>query len=82
MSSPNRKEITFCPECDSRIKLRSPRPGQRVTCHACGTGLEVIELSPLELDWAFSDDYDDFDYDDRLNGSTEGYGDLSYEDDL
>lgn len=65
MSSPNRKEITFCPECDSRIKLRSPRPGQKVTCHACGTALEVIELSPLELDWAFSDDYDDFEYEDE-----------------
>ncbi|MCA9973174.1 MAG: hypothetical protein KC425_23305 [Anaerolineales bacterium] len=36
-----------------------------MTCHACGTALEVIELSPLELDWAFSDDYDDFEYEDE-----------------
>lgn len=55
-----KKDYTYCPECDSRIRLRTPRLGQRVQCRECGTPLEVIDLHPLELDWAYDDSaYDD-----------------------
>ncbi len=56
-----KKDDTFCPECDSRIRLRTPRLGQRVQCRECGTVLEVIDLHPLELEWAFGDSsYDEY----------------------
>ncbi len=50
-----KKEIGYCPECDSRIRLNTPRLGQRIQCRECGTALEVVVLTPLELDWAFDD---------------------------
>jgi lysine biosynthesis protein LysW len=49
------KEIGYCPECDSRIRLRMPRLGQRIQCRECGTVLEVVVLTPLELEWAYED---------------------------
>lgn len=59
----------FCPECDTEVGLgKSPKLSQRVTCHNCGAFLEVVETSPIELDWAFEeededDDFEDFDDD-------------------
>lgn len=50
-----KKDFTYCPECDARIRLRTPRLGQRVQCRECGTALEVIDLNPLDLDWAFDE---------------------------
>lgn len=45
---------TFCPDCDEEIRLGpTPKIGQRVTCPDCGAELEVIEVDPLELDWAY-----------------------------
>jgi lysine biosynthesis protein LysW len=48
--------IAFCPDCDGSVSV-GPRPrlGQRVTCSHCGAELEVIEVSPLELDWAYAE---------------------------
>jgi len=44
----------FCVHCDQRIELElSAGVGRRVTCPACGAYLEVISLSPVELDWAY-----------------------------
>jgi lysine biosynthesis protein LysW len=54
----------FCPECDGSINLgNNPSKNQKVTCQSCGAYLEVVAISPIELDWAFDDD---FDYDDDL----------------
>jgi len=56
----------FCPECDASIDLgNTPAKGQKVTCKSCGAYLEVVAISPIELDWAFDEevDYDDDDYD-------------------
>ena len=50
-----KKEFSYCPECYSRVRLRTPRLGQRIQCRECGTALEVVDLTPLELDWAFED---------------------------
>jgi len=47
---------TFCLDCEAAIRLPEPlRIGQRITCTACGTEMEVVEVSPLELDWAFEE---------------------------
>jgi MFS family permease len=43
--------IAFCPECDHRFKLGArPRIGQRRVCPNCSTRLEIVNLSPVELD--------------------------------
>jgi hypothetical protein len=44
----------FCVHCDHRIDLGlGIGVGRRVACPACGAYLEVISLSPIELDWAY-----------------------------
>jgi lysine biosynthesis protein LysW len=55
----------YCVECESALSLgNDPYKGQRVTCYKCGATLEVIGLSPIELDWVYDEDSDDFeDYD-------------------
>lgn len=58
----------FCPECDTEIGLgKTPKLSQKVTCPSCGAFLEVVETTPIELDWAFddgeADDFEDFDED-------------------
>jgi lysine biosynthesis protein LysW len=41
----------LCPECYQRLKLGAhPRIGQRTVCSRCNTHLEIVALSPLELD--------------------------------
>lgn len=43
-----------CRSCGTRIRFRkAPRLGQQLACLKCGTRLEVIGVSPLEVDWAF-----------------------------
>jgi len=69
MSSP-REQKAFCPECTGSITFkRTPWLGEKVTCRHCDTALEVVDLHPIELDWAFDesddDDYADFEYDDE-----------------
>jgi alpha-aminoadipate carrier protein LysW len=60
----NKAISTWCVECDSRISLRiMPEMGDIITCHECGTQLEVVGLDPLELDWTdqeYLSQYDDF----------------------
>jgi glutaredoxin len=61
--------IAFCPDCEESISV-GPRPkvGQRITCPHCNADLEVIDSSPLELDWAYDgpeDDWDDEEWDDE-----------------
>lgn len=70
MTTPNKKEFSYCPDCDSRIKLKSPRLGQKVTCHACGTVLEVVNTSPLELDWTFDEGFEFDELEDRKDRYT------------
>lgn len=60
----------FCPDCDSTVDLGSnPKRGQTVTCGTCSAYLQVISVSPIELDWAYDDDEADaeyeFEYDDE-----------------
>jgi lysine biosynthesis protein LysW len=64
--------VGYCPECETDIKLgKAPRKGQRVNCWKCGADLEVVNLSPIELDWVYDDDND------VVFASDEGNSDLA-----
>jgi lysine biosynthesis protein LysW len=67
MTFNKKTQMGVCPECDSNIVFnKQPSLGQKKKCPECLAELEVIGLSPLELDWP-ADDYDDYDeegYDD------------------
>jgi hypothetical protein len=79
---------TYCLDCEEPIRLAMPlRVGQRITCDNCGTEMEVVETTPLELDWAFDDpieweedgeewdDEDDDDWDDDEDWDDEDWDD-------
>lgn len=57
--------VAECPDCETTIRFHRPlRLGQIVICPECEADLEVRQLNPLELYWAFEDDdevYEDFD---------------------
>jgi hypothetical protein len=43
----------YCPDCVVRVDLSpTPKMGQEVTCWSCSAVLAVIDLNPLQLDWA------------------------------
>ena len=49
----------YCIECETQLKLgNSPSKGQQITCVRCGAFLQVVGLSPIELDWASDEDPD------------------------
>lgn len=51
-----RTAVAPCPGCGRPVNLGSrPRVGQRLACPNCGDYLEIINMEPLELDWAFDD---------------------------
>jgi len=54
---------TYCPNCDAIISMEGPREGASITCRECSTELEVISVSPFEVDYPL--DYDE-DWDDDL----------------
>lgn len=65
--------VGTCPACGTKLRFQAePKLGEFVVCEECGTELEVIQLSPIKLDWAFEepfdeeyDDDDDWDFDDE-----------------
>ncbi len=61
MAKPGNRTITgYCPSCDTQIRFkRRPHRGQLVTCPECEDLLEVFQESPLKLDWAFEEVWDD-----------------------
>jgi hypothetical protein len=51
-----RTALAPCPDCGEMVNVGSrPKEGLRFTCSNCGAFLEIINLQPLELDWAFSE---------------------------
>ena len=42
----------YCPHCDARVIVDSPREGRRIRCRACGAELQVVDVDPLDLDFA------------------------------
>lgn len=66
------QRTAYCPSCDGTVSVYAKaRLGQKLTCKSCRTELEIVELNPLTLDWAF--DYEDTadnpysDYDDNYD---------------
>jgi alpha-aminoadipate/glutamate carrier protein LysW len=54
--------VTDCPACGAKVRLHTkPKMGQRTSCSACKAELEVVWLEPVELDWPYDADQDDFD---------------------
>ena len=52
---------TFCLDCDREIDLGpDPQVEQRIRCPHCEVELEVINLEPLELDWIYERDSNNF----------------------
>jgi lysine biosynthesis protein LysW len=50
----------ICPDCDEDVFFSTkPRLGQIVYCSSCDARLEVVEVDPLELDWALEDSAED-----------------------
>jgi lysine biosynthesis protein LysW len=52
----------MCPSCDERIQISGqPEIGLMVTCPSCGDLLEIIQLDPVELDWIYYQEENDWD---------------------
>jgi uncharacterized paraquat-inducible protein A len=61
-----RMAVASCPDCEWEVYLGAqPKEGQRVTCPSCKAALEVVDLDPPELDWAFDGFEPDWDPDDE-----------------
>jgi transcription initiation factor IIE alpha subunit len=55
----------YCPDCEETVSFRArPKLGQRFSCPSCASELEVINLSPLELDWAYDEPETDWEEED------------------
>mgnify|MGYP003346529716 CR=1 FL=1 len=68
--------MATCPECDAEIEVDEFEvdKGDELSCPECGTTLEVVALSPLELDLApDEDDEDDLEPSRRLPAGTKNY---------
>lgn len=63
VSISHQKEIkmsrTRCPYCDAVIKIDKPREGHIITCPGCGVELEIVNTDPLEVDFTFTEDWQD-----------------------
>ena len=59
--------IAFCPDCEEPVRVATPKLGQRVTCPSCGGELEIVEVSPLQLDWAYDDPSEDWEEDEETD---------------
>ena len=53
--------MATCPECDAEIEVDEfdVDKGDQLSCPECGSNLEVVGLSPIELDLSTDDDEDD-----------------------
>jgi lysine biosynthesis protein LysW len=69
----SKKQIAYCPDCDATLRLKTVRLGQQITCRECGTILEIVELNPVELDWAFDEPYEEEEYEPRHNVRSHAY---------
>ena len=65
--------MATCPECDADIDVDEfdVDKGDQLSCPDCGSNLEVISLSPIELDIAPDEEDDDEETDDDLEEDDE-----------
>jgi alpha-aminoadipate/glutamate carrier protein LysW len=66
--------MATCPECDAEIEVDEfdVDKGDQLSCPECGSNLEVVGVSPIELDVAADEDEEDLDDDDDLDDDEEG----------
>jgi alpha-aminoadipate carrier protein LysW len=50
--------VVSCPECAADLELNGVMVGEIVQCGECGVELEVLELDPVELALAPTEDED------------------------
>ena len=74
----HKSDVAYCPECDAKLNIKSPKLGQIVSCRVCDTRLEVVDLKPLELDGAFEDEFDDLEIEEDVEDFEDG--EYEYED--
>ena len=58
--------MATCPECDAEIEVDEfdVDKGDQLSCPECGSNLEVVGVTPLELDIAGDDDDEEDDDED------------------
>lgn len=75
-----------CPGCGARLRFQELSLGELIVCGECQDQLEVVQLTPLKLDWAFvdldeDDNWDDYDDDDDWDDDDDDdYDDRYYSD--
>ena len=78
--------MATCPECDAEIEIDQDdldelEVGDPWSCDACGSGLRVASLEPLEFDGEEDDEDEDEDEEDDEVESDDDDDDLDDEDD-
>ena len=75
--------MATCPECDAEIEVDEfdVDKGDQLSCPECGSNLEVVGMSPLELDLAPDEDDDDLDDEEKEDGEDDDDEDDEDEDD-
>ncbi|MCB0074583.1 MAG: hypothetical protein KDE20_24125 [Caldilineaceae bacterium] len=68
----------YCLDCDRKIILHTDvRVGDQVICSSCDAEFQIVNLTPVEIDWLFDgyedddDDYDDWDDDEEYEDEEE-----------
>lgn len=58
--------MATCPECDAELDIDEfdVDKGDVISCHECGSSLEITGLAPLEVELIGDDDEDDEDEED------------------
>ena len=60
-----------CPSCSAKVHLKSTaKIGHMLICRKCGSDLEIINLSPIVIDWPYRDYYENNDYDEYYDVMT------------
>ena len=75
--------MATCPECDAEIEVDEfdVDKGDQLSCPECGSNLEVVSLSPIELDVAPDEDEEDDEDDDLEEEDGEDEDDDDEDDD-
>jgi lysine biosynthesis protein LysW len=65
----------YCPNCDAAVIKDNPRVGAMITCRACDTELEIISISPFEVDFPLDYGDDEEEWDENWEEDEEDFDD-------
>ena len=73
--------MATCPECDAEIEVDEydVDKGDLISCPECGSNLEVVGVSPVELDLAGDEDEEDEEEDEDDEEEEDGDEDEEWE---